>query len=89
MMTTNKQSGNLTRISDAMSPDSLRFQQYKQLEERHANLQTYCKYLESEKQELESKVDSMKGVMFFTFFMSALACLLILEQILSPFLRTL
>jgi hypothetical protein len=38
---------------------------------------------------LEDRIERMKGVLYFTFALSTLAIILILENILHPFLRTL
>lgn len=59
------------------------------LESDNKALRAKVEYLESERERLHSKIDTMKGVLYLTFILSALAIILIIEDMLYPWLRTL
>ncbi len=80
---------NLSRITETMSPDYLKYQRFRNLEKQYEALLKYCQELQTENEALSSRVERMKTVLYFTFMLSTLAVLLILEQLLMPILRTL
>lgn len=59
------------------------------MQKRNEFLLGSVRNLEAKNKELESRIETMKGVLYFTFMLSAFAILLVIEKLLSPFLRTL
>jgi hypothetical protein len=59
------------------------------LRNRNADLEVKLDTMRQIKNELEERNDRMKGVLYVTFMFSTLGILLVLENLLYPWLRTL
>lgn len=60
-----------------------------QLRNEKESFQGMIKAQNQEIESLEDRIERMKGVLYFTFVLSTLAIILILESLLYPILRTL